>query len=241
MIELYQFPISHYCEKIRWTLDYKGLSYETRNLLPGLHVLKTKKIASSYYVPILVHDKKVIQESSSIISYLDEQFPDKCLTPENELLQKEALEWEAYIDSEIGVNLRLCCYHVLLNHPEILVPLFTHKGPWYGKFVISRMFPKLRVKMLKLMRINDRTAEKSRLKLNVAIDKLYNHFQHKPFLVGDSFTRADLTAASLLAPLYLPDKYGLKWPASLPDELQGLVDEFYDRTQWVKAMYNQFR
>ena len=43
MIELYQFPISHFCEKIRWTLDYKGLSHKTRNLLPGLHVLKTKK------------------------------------------------------------------------------------------------------------------------------------------------------------------------------------------------------
>ena len=35
---LYQFPISHYCEKARWQLDHKGLAYRTRNLLPGLQI-----------------------------------------------------------------------------------------------------------------------------------------------------------------------------------------------------------
>ncbi|MCW8956601.1 MAG: glutathione S-transferase [Gammaproteobacteria bacterium] len=241
MIELYQFPISHYCEKIRWALDYKGLAYKTRNLLPGLHILKTKKIANSYMVPILVHDGKVIKESSNIISYLDEQFPDKCLTPEDKNLRHEALKWEAYIDSEIGVHLRLCCYHILLDHPEILVPFFTHNGPWYGKFLITRMFPKLRVRMLNLLKINDQSAQASREKLSKAVDKLFEHFQEKPFLVGNSFTRADLTAASLLAPLYMPDKYGLSLPDPLPVKLQALVDEFREKTQWVPEMYRQFR
>ena len=34
---LYQFPISHYCEKVRWAMDYKKLEYKAKNLLPGLH------------------------------------------------------------------------------------------------------------------------------------------------------------------------------------------------------------
>ncbi|MCP3675846.1 MAG: glutathione S-transferase family protein, partial [Gammaproteobacteria bacterium] len=45
MIKLYQFPISHYCEKIRWSLDYKNLDYKIINLLPGLHIKTTKKLA----------------------------------------------------------------------------------------------------------------------------------------------------------------------------------------------------
>jgi glutathione S-transferase len=35
MITLYQFQFSHYCEKARWALDYKGLAYAPKNLLPG--------------------------------------------------------------------------------------------------------------------------------------------------------------------------------------------------------------
>ena len=48
---LYQFPISHFCEKARWALDYKGLDYTTKNLLPGLHVKTTKKLAARSSVP----------------------------------------------------------------------------------------------------------------------------------------------------------------------------------------------
>ena len=43
-LKLYQFAISHYCEKIRWALDYKGLNYETVNLLPGQHVKTIRKL-----------------------------------------------------------------------------------------------------------------------------------------------------------------------------------------------------
>lgn len=241
MIELYQFPISHFCEKIRWTLDYKGLSYKTRNLLPGFHALKTKKIANSYFVPILVHDGKVVKESSNIISYLDEQFPDKRLTPEDEHLKDEALKWEQYIDTEIGIHIRRCCYHILLDYPKVLVPYFTHNGPWYGKFMITLMFSKLKERMQKLMKINDTSAQKSKESLDKAIDKLNDHYQVKSFLVGDSFTRADLTAAALTAPFYMPDKYGISLPDPLPVKFQELVDEFRDKTQWVPEMYRKFR
>jgi hypothetical protein len=45
MIELYQFPFSHYCEKVRWALDYKGIAYRTVNLLPGFHFRYLAKLA----------------------------------------------------------------------------------------------------------------------------------------------------------------------------------------------------
>jgi len=82
MLTLYQFPISHYCEKIRWALEYKGLPYTKIDLLPGSHIKVVKKIAPKTEVPVLVHDNKAIQNSSNIITYLDKTFPDKQLTPE---------------------------------------------------------------------------------------------------------------------------------------------------------------
>jgi len=105
MLILYQFPISHYCEKIRWTLDYKQLDYQVKNLLPGLHTLTTKKLATRSSVPILVDDRKVIQGSSRIITYLDEKFPKNSLTPEDSQLKAQALEWEKYFIAKLPLLL----------------------------------------------------------------------------------------------------------------------------------------
>ena len=241
MIELYQFPISHYCEKVRWALEYKNIDYKKTNLLPGLHVLKTRKVSNKNAVPILLHDGKVIEGSSCIITHLDEQFPSNSLTPDNIALQQQALDWEKYIDKEIGIHIRRCCYHIILQHPDIIVSFFSSDGPWYGQFVIKRMFPGLRKKMRKMMRINDETFEQSKIRFSAAVDKLHEQYQSKDFLVGDSFSRADLTAAALMAPLYMPDKYGLNWPEAMPEKLQQFVDEFSEKTQWVHRLYQQHR
>ncbi|HKX12345.1 MAG TPA: glutathione S-transferase N-terminal domain-containing protein, partial [bacterium] len=41
---LYQFPISHYCEKARWALAFKEIPYRIVNLAPGLHFRRTRNM-----------------------------------------------------------------------------------------------------------------------------------------------------------------------------------------------------
>jgi len=241
MITLYQFPISHYCEKIRWALDYKNIGYEIKNLLPGLHLSRTRKLAPDTCVPILVDGDRVIQGSDSIITYLDETYAGQSLTPETGQLKNEALEWEQYVDREVGIHVRRCCYHVLLEHPDIVIPFFTHQGPWYGKLYIFCVYPKLKKAMRKYMNINQESEQRSRERLRVVIDKLHSHLQQNAFLVGDQFSRADLSAASLLAPLCMPEKYGLNWPDQLPPEFEALVDGFQPKLNWVEEIYDKYR
>ena len=241
MITLYQFPISHYCEKVRWALDYKKINHKTVNLLPGLHVMKTKKLAARSSVPILVDDDKVIQGSGEIISYLDKDHPENSLTPVDEQLKANALKWEKYVDKEIGIHVRRCCYHILLEHPDIVINFFAHQGPWYGKPLLRFMFPKLKTKMRDLMDINEETAEASKVALSIAIDKIYNHLQEHSFLAGNQFSRADLAAASLLAPLRMSEKYGLNWPDKVPAQLEALSEQFNEKTLWVDELYKNYR
>ena len=241
MIILYQFPISHYCEKARWALDYKQLKYKVKNLLPGLHLSKARKLAPDTSVPILAHDDKIIQGSDRIISYLDDSFPERKLTPVKGQLRDKSLEWEQYVDREIGIPVRRCCYHILLDHPEIVIPFFTHNGPWYGKLYLWWVFPKLEKTMRKYMNINEDSARQSKQQLGVAIDKLHDRLLNNAFLVGDQFTRADLSAAAMLAPLCRPEKYGLNWPDQLPQQYLNLAEEFRPRIKWVDEAYEKFR
>jgi len=241
MTTLYQFPISHYCEKARWALDYKNIPYKTKNLLPGPHVKQIMSIAKRSEVPVLKYENDIIQHSDKIIDYLDNKFPDNSLTPADEKTRINALEWEAFVDKEVGVNLRTFFYHTLLEHPEILIPIFTYKGPWYGKILMKFFFPTLRIKMIKLMRINDETAAQAKIKLKLAIDKINKHLSEHKYLAGNEFSRADLAAASLLAPLVQPDKYGLPWPSPLPAALEDTLNEWTTELDWVRHMYAEYR
>src|SRR4029078_1155150 len=44
MFELYDFTFSHYSEKARWALDFKGVPYTPRHLSPGFHMRTTRKL-----------------------------------------------------------------------------------------------------------------------------------------------------------------------------------------------------
>ena len=81
MFELYDFRFSHYSEKARWALDFKGVPYTPRHLLPGFHLRTTRKLAPRSCVPILKTDGAVIQDSTEIIDFLEQTFPDRSLTP----------------------------------------------------------------------------------------------------------------------------------------------------------------
>ncbi len=240
MLELYQMPISHYCEKVRWALDYKQLEHTKVNLLPGLHVKTAKKLTNRSAVPILVHNGKAISESSHIITYLDNNFPERPLTPANDNDKKEALEWEKYADEEIGIHVRRLCYNTLLDYPEIVIPFFTANGPWYGKVVMNAMYSKLSERMRDLMKINQETTQISEQKVRTAIDKIHDHLQDRKFMVGDSFSRADLALAALLAPLVSPPKYGLEWPQTLPSPLKEVVESYADKLGWIGDLYENY-
>ncbi len=238
---LYQFPISHYCEKIRWALDYKGLDYSIKNLFPGLHLRTTKKIAPKTYLPILIDHGEQVQNSHVILNFLDEKYPEKPLSPTEPELLQQALEWEKYCDVEIGVHVRRFGYHYLLAEPKTVIPFFTQGGPWWGPLFFKLFFSKIEPVMRKVMAIDEAGAKKSEVRIQQALDKLHEVYQNNEFLVGNQFSRADLAAASLLAPLIMPQGYGLNWPETMPTKLQQFVDKNEEKLNTFRQLYKNYR
>ena len=241
MLKLYQFPVSHYCEKARWALELKELPYRKINLLPGPHAKKAKKIAGNSKLPILQHDKHSIQGSAEIITYLDENFSRRSLTPEDPEQKQLADAWESYADREIGPPVRLLSYHTLLDHRKIIIPMMTQDCPWYSALRMKAVYPQVSVAMRNLMGINDDTVVQAREQISTALDNITETLEDREFLVGDTFTRADLAVAALLAPLIMPKGYGVDWPEKMPEPLAGQIASFQDRLGWVGHIYDNFR
>jgi glutathione S-transferase len=244
-LRLYQFAISHYCEKIRWALDYKNLNYETTNLLPGQHIKTIKKLTkgAGASVPVLEHDGEVVQGSSDILDYLDKTFPDPPLTPLDEPAKAQALAWEKRLDDEAGPAVRCYSYHHFLQRPKIVVPLLTAGTPFYNRILLSLAFSRVNEVMRNWMKINEKTAEESRKVMEGLLTELVETYSKQPFLAGDAFSRADLTAAALFAPLFQPEAYPVPWPkpARIPRDIQSWLTEWQPQLQVLAKVYGDNR
>ena len=64
MMTLYQFQFSHFCEKARWALDFKGLPYACKNLITGPHRKVASNLAPRSCLPILVDGGVVVYDST---------------------------------------------------------------------------------------------------------------------------------------------------------------------------------
>ena len=59
---LWHIPISHYSEKARWALDYKGIEHERRAPMPGAHIPLALAVTRGrqYTFPLLRLDGRTI-------------------------------------------------------------------------------------------------------------------------------------------------------------------------------------
>lgn len=243
MITLYQFPFSHFCEKARWALDYKGLSYTHKNLLPGMHRPVTRKLAPQSSLPIIIDDGFVVQDSTSIITFLDETYADHALTPRDPRDADEALQWEEYLDQEIGVPLRLCFYYHLLPDRACARRFMLEGAPWHGRPLFTVIFPVVRAAMMKQMNLHAESARQAEERLLAALEKLDDALKDRRFLVGDCFSRADLTACALLSPYCAPSKSDQELSITFPAYVQAWRNEHKSRRffRWVLDIYRNHR
>jgi glutathione S-transferase len=104
MLTLYHGLASTCSKKVRLCLAEKGLEYESRllNLQKfEQHDPDYLKLNPKGVVPTLVHDGAPICESTHIIDWLEEHFPEPSLTPSDEAGRAKMKAWEKWSD-DIG-------------------------------------------------------------------------------------------------------------------------------------------
>jgi len=239
---LWQFRASHFNEKARWALDWKGVRHERRSLLPGPHAPVVLWLTGQKSVPVLRLDGAMITDSTRIVAALEERHPEPPLYPSDPALRRRALELEDFCDEEIGPHLRRIVFHLMLPDGRFTADVMS---PGFGavtKAVYAACFPLTRVVMRMDMGITDDGAARSLARFDAALDRIEREIGPSGHLAGDAFSIADLTAAALLSPLVQPPEYPYRLPPLTP-----VLQEFQDRYAgrpgfaWARDMYRRHR
>jgi glutathione S-transferase len=101
MLTLFSYNVSPYAAKVRAVLRYKGLPFEERMVHP-LRRREVVELSGQVAVPILVSDGKVIADSTRIVAWLDENFPQRPVIPRDPALRARALLIEEGFDEGLG-------------------------------------------------------------------------------------------------------------------------------------------
>ncbi len=241
---LYQFPQSHFAEKGRWLLDYKGLDYQARNLYPVLNRLFLWPKTGVMTIPALNDGGRWVGDSTRIALYLDDAYPDlPPLLSADPVLRAQQLHLNRLAES-LGVLVRQHAMIYLINTP-VPPTLYFQDAPLTGplRAVATWVF---RAGVKSLYKTYPRYLPRVTAKMARLLDDAEQHVmarQHPDFLLGDQLSLADIALASMLAPLLLPE--GSPWhsiaaPATPPDQDWVAVQQSVAQRplgQFVYALY----
>ena len=243
-IVLHQFLYSHFNEKARWGLDWKGLPHHRENYLPGPHAPQIKRLAGDTTVPVLEIDGSFVQGSAKILDVLEERFPDRALYPKDAAERTRALEIQREFDREVGPAARAAFFSCALAHGRYLCDLFAaDRGVW-TRGAYRTLFPVAKAVISRSYGIHDpATVAEAFRRTEQALDFVAQTASPAGPLVGDRFSVADLTAAALLAIAADPDHPDMKRPEPHPDGVRAFLQRFADHpgSAWVRSQYAEHR
>lgn len=243
-LELVQFAFSHYNEKARWALDFKALSHTRRSVLPGPHIPVIKRLTSKTETPVLIADDQVIAGSAAIIDFLESERPTPPLYPSDPQRRREALAVQRFFDESIGAATRRAFFIDLLGDGGYAVRCIANGCSPLTRGLYRLGFPITRAAMRKTMALRPELLGPARGVVRRGLDFVVENAGPEGFLVGNTFSVADLTAASLLHPVVFPPEAGTPSPPEPRSEaVRGWLDLWKDHpgTAWVSAMYRTHR
>ena len=190
-LALYHSPYSTCSQKVRLVLAEKSLDYESRLI----DFAAQDQLAPEYLklnphgvVPTLVHDGEAITDSSCIMEYLDEVFPDPPMTGGTPLERARVRALLRYIEEVPTVAIRYPSFQnvflpilSLLSTPEQFddaASKRTLRAGFYRKMNSGAGFDAAEV-------------AESESQLQQTIDKAEGVLQGQPWLTGERFGIAD--------------------------------------------------
>jgi glutathione S-transferase len=222
LITLYGSPWS---ERVRWAFAFKGVPYEKQNYRPGVDEEELKKLTGQNQVPVLIADGKVIPDSTAILEWLEDFKPAPALLPRSEKDRAHATLLEELALGVLGSEGRTLIIGRFLRSST---PELQQAGEFFaGKYGYSAY-----------------AEEQARRTVKRVLSALRQTLNGRQYLVGEVFSRADLTIASMMTLLKpAPDELFLLPASNRPTHHEPLADEpsYSVMFEWRNEMYRRHR
>lgn len=254
-VRLIVIPVSHYCEKARWALTRAQIPFVEERHMPPFHRLATGRICKQLdpvvtetecrmspfnrfisrrvggqSVPVLVTQTVVIANSEEILRYVDAIAANEVkLYPADPDKRKQVESFVKLFDSVLAPAVRQWFYFYIFNQAQLVQPLWYQGVPWFERLLFPIVFKWMRFNVFQMYAINATSA-------TAAYDRIYEIFEtienqlgdERTYLVGDSFSAADLTFATLSAAVVMPTGYGVTLPdlSKVPSQMATDIQAF---------------
>jgi glutathione S-transferase len=244
MLELYQFEMSQYSEKVRLILDYKGLAYRKIEVTPGVGQLDLFRLSGQRRVPVLKDGSTVISDSTAIAMYLDRKYPEKPLIPVDPKERGVCLLIEEWADASIGIKSRKVLYGALSQNQSFRTSILPSGTPDLLKTLVGAVPPELLDILGTGVGFGSDAVKEAKDDLKQDLEALSLLLLDRPYLVTNYPCLADFAVAGLSMLLKFPAGPYLDLPEDLKGKgIPGLADNsaystFFD---WRDRLYSEYR
>ena len=200
MLTLYHHGSSACAAKVRFALEEKRLEWESRYI----DLMRGEQFSADYValnpkavVPTLVHDRAVIPESTVICEYLDEIFHDVPLMPDDPVERARVRIWTKAVDEELHPACSALTYIVSHRHRILRNGIgkfeeFLAAGGTEGRAARERKWQWIQQGL-------DAPGAADQIRIYVSfIDRMERVLEGRDWLVGESFSLADIAMAPYL-------------------------------------------
>jgi len=240
---LHMFPSSHYNEKARWALDWKGLAHTRIPYLPGPHAPQIKRLSGHTTTPVLVMNGRAIAGSAQIIEALEREFPARPLYPADPALREHSLDVQRHFDDEVGPAVRTVVFAELLHELDTLCAMFTKGQPAWKRRFYRATLPLVKPLIARANAVTPENVPRALARTERALDEAAALIGPSGQIAGAAFTVADLAVASLLAPLVSLAHPDMARPQPVPARVEAMTARFaqHEAIAWVRAQYAKHR
>jgi glutathione S-transferase len=207
LIELYHAEPGSNSLKVLQAIHEKGVPFVSRYINLSRfeqHDREFLKVNPAGQVPVLVHDGRVLTESTVINEYIDRAFNGPPLRPADPYDEAQMRIWTKFVDEVFRPSLSYLAWH------RVIPGLASRLPP--GEFEKRLDHIPLRVKRDKWSLaasggFTERELETWRHELKESVDRLEHGLHGHEWLVADMFTLADIAMFSMAigVPMSYPD------------------------------------
>lgn len=195
-IKLINMYASPWAERVRWALTFKGVPYEKQDYRPGVDEEAVKKLTGQAQVPVLLVNGTVIPDSTAILDWVEQFKPKPALLPASEQHRAQVTLWEELMDGVLGPQARMLVVGHFLRSDQ---PELRQGNHYFAQKYQHSPYAE----------------EHAKATVERILTVLKHALAGRQYLVGKTFSRADIITASMLLLVNPPPDDLFLFPAAM--------------------------